>query len=114
MTTEIRGLIPLVAIIPYFYLKKISKNQLKHLLISAGVVGVIYATYIFLPLLFNNPEPFNELVNAFIHGAGKRDVSANYLPLIDSIKVLGSYLFLTPFAMFLFIRIDLRSLSRMF
>ncbi|MBW2967468.1 glycosyltransferase family 39 protein [Candidatus Woesearchaeota archaeon] len=103
MTTEIRGLVPIVAILPYLLLKHLSKDRWKHILLSTGAAVTVYSAYIFLPLAFGYSAPADNLIGSFIHGAGQRETSANYLPLSDSVRLLGSYLFFTPFAMLLFV-----------
>jgi 4-amino-4-deoxy-L-arabinose transferase-like glycosyltransferase len=106
MTTEFKGILPLIGLISYFLVKKISFEKWKHIIISAIIVGLLYLLMIFLPyFLFGDINPITTIFDGFIHGVGEREVSVNYLSFLPAVKEIGSLLIFTPFMAFIFIPI---------
>ncbi|MDD5086962.1 MAG: glycosyltransferase family 39 protein [Candidatus Nanoarchaeia archaeon] len=109
-TTDFRGLIPIAALIPYIILKKIKKEQLKHIAIAGLIVISIYFAYMLIPLIFFKNSKFLEsFVSMFIyalpgHGA-IGSVLGEAMPLHETAKLFINYLIMTPFVGLIFIPI---------
>ncbi len=107
-TTDFRGLVPLVALLPYLYFRKIKKEQLKHFLFAALIVLGLFFAYMLMPLIFfNNPKFLNAFINMFLyalpgHGA-VGSILGPKMPVIQSVKIMLNYLLMTPFMGLIFI-----------
>jgi len=105
-TTDFRGLIPLAALLPYLYFRKVKKEQIKHFLIAALIALGLFFIYMLIPLIFfNNPKFLNSFINMFLyalpgHGAV---MGGSGISIIGSAKIMLNYLVMTPFAGIIFI-----------
>jgi len=106
LTTDFRGLIPLAALLPYLYFKKVKKEQIKHFLIAALIVLGLFFIYLLIPLIFfNNPKFINSFISMFLyalpgHGAV---MGGSGISIIESAKIMLNYLVMTPFVGLIFI-----------
>ena len=105
-TTDFRGLIPLIALLPYLYFRKIKKEQLKNFFFAALIVLGLFSIYLLIPLVFfNNPKFLNSFISMFLyalpgHGAV---MGGSGISIIGSTKTMLNYLVMTPFAGLIFI-----------
>jgi len=103
-TTDFRGLIPLFALVPYLYFRKVKKEQLKHFFFAALIVLGLFFIYMFIPLIFfNNSKFLNSFVNMFIYALPGHGVTTSTMSVISSAKIMLNYLLMTPFMGFIFI-----------
>ena len=104
LTTDFRGLIPLFALVPYLYFRKIEKEQIKHFLIAALIVLGLFFIYMLIPLIFfNNPKFLNAFINMFLYALPGHGAIASKVSIIGSAKTMLNYLLMTPFAGLIFI-----------
>jgi hypothetical protein len=107
-TTDFRGLAPVAALIPYVILKKIKKEQLKHIIIASLIAVSLYFSYMLIPLIFfKNPRFIESFVSMFLyalpgHGAIS-SVLGEAMPLHETAKLFINYLIMTPFTGLIFI-----------
>jgi len=105
-TTDFRGLVPVFALVPYLYFKKINKEQVKHIIFAGLIVILLYFIYMLIPLIFfNNSEFLKTFINMFLyalpgHGAV---MGGSGISIIGSAKTMLNYFIMTPFAGIVFI-----------
>ncbi len=102
-TTDFRGLVPLIALLPYLWLKKVKTEKLKHFILAAFIAVIIYLGYMIIPLIFfNNPE----FLKSFFYRTSM-SLPAGELPssfsMIALAKTMITYLIMTPFIGLIFI-----------
>ena len=102
-TTDIRGLVPVFALVPYLYFKKINKEQVKHIVFAVLIVISLYFIYMLIPLIFfKNPEFLKTFINMFLYalpGYGAKATTS----IIGSLGIMLNYLVMTPFMGLIFI-----------
>jgi hypothetical protein len=103
-TTEFRGLVPLIGLIPYVLLKRVKLQQYKHMIYS-GIIGVaIFGIYLAIPAIISSDTSFiMKIVGSFFHGIGQKSGYIHYIGFGESFKLMNSYLFITPFLGLLFV-----------
>jgi 4-amino-4-deoxy-L-arabinose transferase-like glycosyltransferase len=100
LTTDFRGVVPLVALIPLVFLMRPNKRLVKHILL-AGLIGcVLWLLAFTLPLLWSDHAPWEHFVDR-IHQATKTKETKTYFSFLESIKITGAYQYLTPFIGFI-------------
>jgi len=105
-TTDFRGLIPLSALLPYLYFRKVKKEQIKHFFFAAFIVLGLFFIYMLIPLIFfKNPEFINSFISMFLyalpgHGAV---MAGSGISILGSAKTMLNYLVMTPFMGLIFI-----------
>lgn len=109
-TTDIRGTVPILAVLPcfYFYLfkKKLNfktirdtffKNRLFHaFLISHIGIIILFLIYITVPLLWGDSGWLETLKVLAVHSVGAR-AGSSYMGFFEAIHSMGSILIFTPF-----------------
>jgi len=92
LTTNFRGIVPLVALGAYAIAKKPSRTIWTHLIGSGVLVIVLYVGYSLLPILWGNYEYYGKLFYRIDHavGYGGKTFVASFLNI-------GKYMFFTPF-----------------
>ena len=102
-TTDFRGLVPLVALVPYLYFKKITKEQFKHIIFAGLIVVSLYFIYMLIPLIFfNNPEFFKVFIQRCFMALPGNELASN-TSIAVLVKTISSYLIMTPFIGLIFI-----------
>jgi len=102
-TTDFRGLVPLVALVPYLWFKKVKKEQIKHFFFAALIVLGLFFIYMLIPLIFfNNPEFFKTFVNRCFSALPGHELASN-TSIVGLVKTIISYLIMTPFIGLIFI-----------
>ena len=105
-TTDFRGLVPLFALVPYLYFKKITKEQLKHIFLAAFIVIAIYFIYMLIPLIFFKNSKFIEaFVYMFLYALPGHGIVTSTMSIAESAKIMLNYLIMTPFIGLIFIPI---------
>lgn len=125
LTTDFRGILPLLSLIPYIIVKTITIQHIKHInqgnviqnilsliknykhfIIAALLSIFLYFTYMLIPLiLWNDPSYINWLKFIFIHSLGINHNYIYYKSFSENIILMGIYLILTPFIGLIFIPI---------
>lgn len=127
LTTDFRGILPLLSLIPYIiiktstiqHIKGINKEyaiqnfllilkaiikEYKHFIIAALLSFFIYFLYILIPLiLWNDSSYISWLKFVFIHSLGISKNYVYYKPFSENIVLMGKYLILTPFIGLIFV-----------
>jgi 4-amino-4-deoxy-L-arabinose transferase-like glycosyltransferase len=111
-TTDIRGAVPIIAVIPCLYflimrgsfdLRKLFANKLfRHFLASYVGVLAIFAMYIAIPLIWGDSGFINRFVYFIFYSVGNDGVTP-FMGLWESITRIGSIIIFTPFLGLIFI-----------
>ena len=105
-TTDFRGLIPVFALVPYLYFRKINKEQFKHIIFAVLIVISLYFIYMLIPFIFfNNPKFFNFFINMFLYALPGHGIVTPTMSIVESAKIMINYLLMTPFIGLIFIPI---------
>jgi len=103
-TTDFRGLIPIFALVPYLYFRKINKEQLKHIIFAVIIILLLYFIYMLIPLIFFKNSKFIEaFVYMFIYALPGHGITTSTMSVIGSAKTMLNYLVMTPFMGLIFI-----------
>ncbi len=92
LTTNFRGLVPLVGLVPFVILSRPSKKQWKHLVLVAILAMSVYIGYTLLPLLWGDSSFILRLFMRINHAEGARGTI-----FFTSLIQIGKYLYFTPF-----------------
>lgn len=105
LTTDFRGLIPLLALAMYTIFKKPTIKQYLHLISACVISLILYLLYILTPcILFNDNSLVDWITMAFSHGMGTYNyTSGKYYSFLPALKLMGKYLVFTPFIGIIFI-----------
>jgi len=105
-TTDFRGLVPLIALAPYVYLRDVDKKQLKHFFYAGIIVLGLFFVYMLIPLIFfNSPRFLQSFINMFVYAVSgtTESVLGGSMTLYESIIFMIKYLVMTPFVGLIFI-----------
>lgn len=111
-TTNIRGVVPILAVLPciYFYLIKrkfdlrnLFRNRLfRHILISHVCVFLFFLAYIMLPLTWGD-SGWIDVFRVMAQNAAGIIPGRDYMGFVESIYSMGSILIFTPFLGLIFV-----------
>jgi len=92
LTTNFRGAVPLIGLVPFVLMSKLKKRHWKHL-IAAGVIFIsLYVGYAFLPYMWGETAYADRLLYRVDHGAGDLGTS-----LGSAVPEIATLMYLTPF-----------------
>lgn len=105
LTSPVRGLVPLIALVPFVLMYKTERRYKWHLLIAAFSAVAAYLIYIFIPVLLFENYAFVEDLKKLLFGLlgvvgmkfGIAPVRTDYLPPLESAWMIAKTIFLTPF-----------------
>jgi len=97
LTTNFRGAVPLLCLIPFALLSKPTKKQWMHLIIVGLSIPVLYLSYAALPILWSDYAFFNSLMYRFFHSGLGKAVNRDFSGFIDGIIFLVKYMYFTVF-----------------
>ena len=120
LTTDFRGILPLLCLIPYLFIKnndfknirklrilKIIKYFLvkyKHFIIAWSIACVVYLVYMIIPVILWNDTSYLKWIGyVTIHSLGLDKNYHGYMPFSKNIIIMGKHLILTPFIGLIFV-----------
>jgi len=97
-TTDLRGLVPLVGLVPFYLLSKPTKKMTKHIIIALASGALFYLTYLSIPyLMWNDSSYLTWFINAILQGAGGNSAYTQPQPFMEVLRANLGMPFLTPF-----------------
>ena len=103
-TTDFRGLIPLAALLPYLYFRKVKREQLKHFFFAALIILGLFFVYMLIPLIFfKNPAFIKTFLFMFNYALPGHGAIASNVSIVESAKIMLNYFLMTPFTGLIFI-----------
>ncbi len=97
LTTNFRGAVPLVCLLPFALLSRPTRKQWTHLIVAGLLVPVIYIGYALLPVLWGNYGYIDIIFQRVAYNALGKAVSRNSAGFLSSFIRLGKYLYFTVF-----------------
>ncbi|MBN2567246.1 glycosyltransferase family 39 protein [Candidatus Woesearchaeota archaeon] len=108
LTVPLRGVLPLAGVVLFVgvilhqsqrrrYERPTKRRLVAHLAASFLIASLLYLAYLTLPLLWGEPGYMATFAESVLHGAGQ-SYRSNYLPFLESVRTLGSEIFLSPLA----------------
>lgn len=95
LTTNVRGIFPLIALVPYLYFERVSKEQLKHIAASISFIIGLLLIYILIPFLFG--KNFDFWLNSDYYIAATSRFQQSSYEMITVLTIYIKYLLFTPF-----------------
>lgn len=95
LTTNVRGIFPLIALVPYLYFERISKKQLKHIVASISLIIGLLLMYILIPFLFGKNIDF--WLNSDYYIVATSRLQQSSYEMITVLIIYIKYLLFTPF-----------------
>lgn len=95
LTTTVRGIFPLIALVPYIYLERISKERLKHIVAALFLIISLLLIYMLIPFLYGKTIDFWS--HSFYYGAATSGVQQSGYEMITVLIMDIKYLLFTPF-----------------
>ncbi|MFH1439370.1 MAG: glycosyltransferase family 39 protein [Candidatus Woesearchaeota archaeon] len=122
LTTDFRGILPLLCLIPYLFIKnndlenirklkflKIIKYfivRYKQYIIAWSIVCILYLVYMIIPaILWNDTSHLKWIAYVTVHSLGLDKNYHGYMSFSENIIIMGKHLILTPFIGLIFISI---------